>query len=62
MTKKKSQRGGRREGAGRPSKPESEKRKSKVMRVPEDLVPEVEKLIAQTAKKGTSACHPRPIS
>lgn len=53
MTKKKSQRGGRREGAGRPSKPESEKRKSKVMRVPEDLVPEVEKLIAQTAKKGT---------
>jgi hypothetical protein len=46
VTKKKSTRGGRREGAGRPSKPDAAKRKSKVMRVPEEIVPEVEKLIA----------------
>lgn len=47
MKRKKDNRGGRREGAGRPVTEEP----TKVMRVPESLVPKVETLIAKHKKK-----------
>lgn len=41
----KSQHGGKRQGAGRPKLKDSEKKKSKVMRIPEDKIESVKKLL-----------------
>lgn len=45
VMKKKSQHGGKRPGAGRPKLKDSEKKKSKVMRIPDDKIESVKKLL-----------------
>ncbi len=47
---KKQTHGGKRPGAGRPKLKDSDKKKSKVMRIPEDKINEVEKLLERTSK------------